>query len=36
MVLSQDTAHLLLTLQLVLKNALMSLVKGFFSHFSPK
>ena len=30
MVLSQDKVHLLLTLQLVLKNALMSLVKRFF------
>ena len=30
MVLSQDKVHLLLTLQLVLKNWLMSLVKGFF------
>ena len=28
--------HLLLTLQLVLKNELMRLVKGFFSHFSTK
>ena len=37
MVLSQDTVHLLLTLQLVLKNALASLVKGFFALFSsPK
>ena len=35
MVLSQDKVHLLLTLQLVLKNALMSLVKGFFALF-PK
>ena len=33
MVLSQDTVYLLLTLQLVLKNALMSLVKGFFALF---
>ena len=35
MVLSQDKVHLLLTLQLVLKSALMSLVKGFFARF-PK
>ena len=35
MVLSQDKVHLLLTLQLMLKNALMSLVKGFFALF-PK
>ena len=35
MVLSQDTVHLLLTLQLVLKNAQMSLAKGFFRTF-PK
>ena len=35
LVLSQDKVHLLLTLQLVLKNALMSLVKGFFALF-PK
>ena len=34
MVLSQDQVHLLLTLQLVLKNAVMSLVKGFFALFS--
>ena len=34
MVLSQDKVHLLLTLQLVLKNALMSLVKGFFALFT--
>ena len=33
MVLSQDTFHLLLTLQLVLKNAQMSLAKGFFRTF---
>ena len=31
----QDMVHLLLTLQLVLKNVLMSLVKGFFRTF-PK
>ena len=35
MVLSQDKVHLILTLQLVLKNVLMSLVKGFFALF-PK
>ena len=35
MVLSQDKVHLLLTLQLVLENALMSLVKGVFALF-PK
>ena len=35
MVLSQDKVHLLLTLQLVLKSALMSLVKGFFCTFLP-
>ena len=35
MVLSQDTVHLLLTLQQVLKSAQMSLVKGFFALF-PK
>ena len=35
LVLSQVRVHLLLTLQLVLKNALMSLVKGFFTLF-PK
>ena len=35
MVLSQDKVHLLLTLQLVLKNALVSLVKGFLALF-PK
>ena len=35
MVLSQDKVHLLLTLQLVLKNVLMSLVSGFFRTF-PK
>ena len=33
MVLSQHKVHLLLTLQLVLNNALMSLVKGFFRTF---
>ena len=33
LVLSQVRVHLLLTLQLVLKNALMSLVKGFFALF---
>ena len=36
MVLSQDKVHLLLTLQLVLKNALMSLVKVFFAPSSKK
>ena len=36
MVLSQDKVHLLLTLQLVLKNALMSLVKGFLALFPQK
>ena len=35
MVLSQDRVHLLHTLQLVMKNAQMSLVKGV-SHFSQK
>ena len=35
LVLSQDKVHLLLTLQLVLKNSPMSLVKGFFALF-PK
>ena len=34
LVLSQVRVHLLLTLQLVLKNAQMSLVKGFFALFS--
>ena len=34
LVLSQDKVHLLLTLQLVLKNSLMSLVKEFFALFT--
>ena len=34
MVLSQDSVHVLLTLQLVLKNAQMSLAKGFFALFT--